>query len=90
MRKWEWFSVCLFVFLISCLDYHFCYFFSEAVISTRINHEIQLKQLEETVVMKSQPPSFSGPTIWTKVQKPLKETCLEMIKRLYDFVDVLV
>lgn len=83
---------CLFVvfFLVSCLDCHFCYFFPEAVISTRTNHEIQLKQLEETVVMKSQPPSFSGPTIWTKVQKPLKETHLEMIKRLYDFVDVLV
>lgn len=82
---------CLFVcFFNKLFGLSFCYFFSEAVISTRINHEIQLKQLEETVVMKSQPPSFSGPTIWTKVQKPLKETCLEMIKRLYDFVDVLV
>jgi hypothetical protein len=66
------------------------FFFSEAVISTRINHEIHLKQLEETVVMKSQPPSLSGPTIWTKVRKPPKETRLEMIKRVRDFVDVLV
>lgn len=60
---------------------------SQTVTSTRINHEIPLNLLEETVYGKA-PPSSSRPAIPAKVQDLFRETHLEKMKRQHDLGDV--
>lgn len=53
---------------------------TQTVISVRINHEIQLNLLKETVFTGKALPPSSRPTICANVQDPLKEIHLEKIR----------